>query len=185
MEPLPHPRAIVSRPTISGGLGSRRAARAKKKGHTPVAFCLSSSGALCLLLYGGLIPCEAVLLFSVELLGLIRSQHTYTLLSGYKPCNLALYIICVRAVNLFLAKKCAGNRHSCGIFARTKGHALSRPQDAGPYLFKRTMRKNFSPANRGRMGPFAGVPGRFPSWGGGVPAPPFLGNLWKKRFSAR
>ena len=126
-----------------------------------------------------------MLLFSVELLRLISSQHTYTLLSGYKPCNLALYIICVRAVNLFLAKKCAGNRHSCGIFARTKGHALSRPQDAGPYLFKRTMRKNFSPANRGRMGPFAGVPGRFPSWGGDVPAPPFLGNLWKKRFSAR
>ena len=122
----------------------------------------------------------------MELLGLIRSQHTYTLLSGYKPCNLALYIISVRAVNLFLAKKCAGNRHSCGIFARTKGHALSRPQDAGPYLFKRTMRKNFSPANRGRTGPFAGAfPSRFPFRDGGVPAPPFLGNLWKKRFSAR
>lgn len=153
-------------------------------GKTRSAFCPAACKYLATVPVRHSFP-EPVLLLSVELLGLIRSQHTYTLLSGYKPCNLALYIICVRAVNLFLAKKCAGNRHSCGIFARTKGHALSRPQDAGPYLFKRTMRKNFSPANRGRMGPFAGVPGRFPSWGGGVPAPPFLGNLWKKRFSAR
>ena len=44
-----------------------------------------------------------MLLLSVKLLRLICSQHEKILLSGYKPCNIALYRIHKQTVNLIFS----------------------------------------------------------------------------------
>lgn len=67
-------------------------------GKTRSAFCPAACKYLATVPVRHSFP-EPVLLLSVELLGLIRSQHTKTLLSRFFPCENSLYLTPRAAVN--------------------------------------------------------------------------------------